>query len=502
MRKFTFMWFIENYSFCWHEIGEKLVSPTFVAETMQQTSWNLQLYPRGDKDADFISLYLQRCAKCNGPEKIAIDFVLSITDINGRVLKSIGMEEEEMEFRKDKGYGSSYFCQRIGNILDQNGSVLTPDILKVCCTMWIGEGKLENEARICARTRIGLEKISFINVTENFSTLIPDQKKSFQVKSASKEELKISGYVLFKNDPGFGEEVVIEIFAGSEKIYLISYKVYLLNSVGNEIEFGKIDTRNYLERKNTLKIPIYFKRKILLDKGPEYLSNDNLTLRCECIVSTGIEFQRIEETCYDLHFTPFIREKLRDPYTASRSAEPNSVSDDLRSLYKDRIVSDIQLKTVSKTFYAHKSVLCARSSVFRAMLTTDMKEKILDGIQIEDLDDNTIDQLLLFLYTDVVEDLHWESAMKLYDAADRYDVQRLKNICSSFLIARVDTCNVSDLLHLADSHQDFSLKTAVENFITMNNKKIFCTDEWEYFMEVNPHLAVKTMHLYLKNNSD
>ncbi|GBO17257.1 TD and POZ domain-containing protein 5 [Araneus ventricosus] len=193
---------------------------------------------------------------------------------------------------------------------------------------------------------------------------------------------------------------------------------------------------------------------------------------------------------------------MRDTKFAPCTSEPKSVSDDLRRLYNDQILSDIRLETKSKIFHAHKNVLCAKSPVFAAMLTTNMKKKLIDCIEVEDLEDSTVKQFLLFLYTDILEDLQWESAMKLYYAADKYQVQRLKDLCTSFLITGLNRRNIGDLLILADKHQDSVLMTAVEKFICMREKQIFCTDEWESFMETHSELAMKTMYFYLKNGRD
>ncbi|GBO44466.1 Speckle-type POZ protein [Araneus ventricosus] len=467
---------------------------------MQQTSWNLLLYPRGSEDPDFISLFLKRCENCNGPEKIALNFELSILDANGRDVESDTIEVEDLVFQKSASYGHSDFFERPKNILEDR--VFTLDILRVRCTMWIGEGEVDKEALSYAKTRIALEKISFINTIESFATLKPNRKISFEVTSVSKDALKLSGNVYVRSEPVLEDEMMVEISLDSQNAHLITCQIYILNSAGKEVECGKIDTRNDLCRKSTLVAPINIGKRNLLDEKHEYLPNDKLTLRCECTLSNGIELQRIEETYYDLHLTPLLKERIRDTHFALCTSEPKSVSDDLRCLYKDQILSDIRLETVSKTFHAHKSVLCARSPVFASMLTTNMKEKLMNCIQVEDLEDSTIDQFLLFLYTDILEDLQWESAIQLYYAADYYQVQRLKDMCTSFMITGLNKSNMGDLLILADKHQDSDLKTAVEKFICKRDKEIFFTNEWESFMERNPVLAMKTMHYYLKNSKN
>ncbi|GBM21704.1 hypothetical protein AVEN_250062-1, partial [Araneus ventricosus] len=363
---------------------------------MQQTSWNLHLYPRGSEDPDFIALFLKRCDNCSGPEKIALNFELSILDANGRDLESEKIELNDLEFQKSASHGISDFFERPKNIREDR--VFTLDILRVRCTMWIDEGEVDKEVLSYAKTRIGHEKISFINTIESFATLKPNLKITFDVTSVSKDALKLSGNVYVRSEPGSEDEVMVEIsldsqnahlitcqicmlnsagkevecgegevdkedlsyaktrialenisfintiesFAtlkpnqkitfnvtsvskdalklsgnvyvrsepcsedevkveislDSQNAHLITCQICMLNSAGKEVECGKIDTRNDLCRKSTLVAPLNFEKSNLLDEKHEYLPNDKLTLRCECTLSTGIEFQSIEETFY------------------------------------------------------------------------------------------------------------------------------------------------------------------------------------------------------------
>ncbi|GFU84709.1 hypothetical protein TNCV_2126501 [Trichonephila clavipes] len=86
----------------------------------------------------------------------------------------------------------------------------------------------------------------------------------------------------------------------------------------------------------------------------------------------------------------------------------------------------MKFHTASETFHEHKNILSARSTVFHAMFTTDMKEKIQGCVDILDLEDDMVRRMLLFLYTGTLKDLHWESALKLYSAADKYQIVALK----------------------------------------------------------------------------
>ncbi|GIY47722.1 hypothetical protein CEXT_727651 [Caerostris extrusa] len=151
---------------------------------------------------------------------------------------------------------------------------------------------------------------------------------------------------------------------------------------------------------------------------------------------------------------------------------------DLSTLYDLQILCDVHLKTRTESFPTHKAILCARSYVFRAMFTSDMREKNSDCIKVEDLDDDIVHRFLAFLYTDSVKDLQWETAIKLYYAGDKYEIELLKAECSSFLKDNTSSFNVMELLLLADRHQDLGLKTFAEEYILRMDDYIFGSDQW------------------------
>lgn len=111
------------------------------------------------------------------------------------------------------------------------------------------------------------------------------------------------------------------------------------------------------------------------------------------------------------------------------------------------------------------------------------------------MENDTVQKLLLFLYSDKLENLKWNSAIKLYHAADKYKVEKLKVMCTAFLVSNISVSNVSDLLLLADTHNDPHLKMAVEAFIFKHDEEVFCSDQWRKLIRTNPLLVSKTMCL-------
>ncbi|GBN59936.1 hypothetical protein AVEN_35938-1 [Araneus ventricosus] len=129
------------------------------------------------------------------------------------------------------------------------------------------------------------------------------------------------------------------------------------------------------------------------------------------------------------------------------------------------------------------------------MFTSDMKERDSDCVDISDINADTLSRFLLFIYTDTIADIEWQSAMELYFVADKYQIDSLKLKCSTFLKSNVQPSNCCDLLLLSDMHQDADLKQFVQDFIIRRDQDIFGSEEWRNFMANHVQLAADTMYL-------
>ncbi|GIY31811.1 TD and POZ domain-containing protein 4 [Caerostris extrusa] len=171
----------------------------------------------------------------------------------------------------------------------------------------------------------------------------------------------------------------------------------------------------------------------------------------------------------------------------SKSDVDCSLKSDLNTMFRDRILCDIKLQTPTETFQAHKNILSARSPVFRAMFTSDMMEKIKDCVDIPDMEADTMHRLLVYVYTNKLEDNQWKNVTDLYEAADKYEIISLKDECSSVLKISLCPANACAILILADLHSDADLKTFVQEYILRNSKAIICSNEWENMIKIMLH---------------
>ncbi|KAG8172797.1 hypothetical protein JTE90_018589 [Oedothorax gibbosus] len=172
---------------------------------------------------------------------------------------------------------------------------------------------------------------------------------------------------------------------------------------------------------------------------------------------------------------------------------------DLLELYRDGILSDATINTDGKSFSAHRSIMAARSPVFRAMFEKDeMSEGRSGVVDIDDVDSETVDRMLVFLYGDSLQGLQWGEAASLYYAADKYAVQPLKQMCADILKGGLTVDNVCDALVLADTHSDEQLMKNVADFI-YDHQEVVSSPKFEQLEDINLRLTSKvTKELFLK----
>ena len=83
--------------------------------------------------------------------------------------------------------------------------------------------------------------------------------------------------------------------------------------------------------------------------------------------------------------------------------------------------------------------------------------------------------LLGFIYTDSLPEMEVQEvvtmAQHLFEAADRYDMQRLKLICEDKLCRHLDVSNAATTLVLAEQHNCQGLKDACIEFLKSPESK-------------------------------
>jgi len=118
---------------------------------------------------------------------------------------------------------------------------------------------------------------------------------------------------------------------------------------------------------------------------------------------------------------------------------------DIWALANSERFSDVEVVVGARTFRAHRALLSARSPVFSAMFTSGMEEARTGRVQIDDVDPETFDQFLRFLYHGESKSYDADMKKNLYVVADRYQVGTLMQICKP-TVASVGSVDVENLM--------------------------------------------------------
>ncbi|GBM73846.1 TD and POZ domain-containing protein 5 [Araneus ventricosus] len=472
-----FLWKIENISRCYLKMKQEIIRPIFIADALEGTKWSLWLYPMGDTDENYVDCYLYRERDCSGPNVIEIGCELAILDKDGSFLTE--RIRSKFSLKKGQYIGFQKYVERKRVFVTEREAFLPDDSLTVQCTIWRKDETPIKTKKLSARTVFKVNQRSFVWRIDEFSTLKPGFRNKF------KDDL-IDFDLVLDEILDLVKKLDIDIISFHENIKYFSFKISIINSKGEKEECGKHEYFVNDLKKGILSTPLF--SKMLMENRTRYLQNDALLLDCEYISSNGT-------VLYELLSCGITSPKVTKVVAENETSQQAPVlANDLKSVYNDGIFSDTELRTPTQTFPAHKIILTARSPVFRRMFSNDMKENSSGHVDITDLEADTIHRMLVYIYTDTLEDLQLENACKLYIAADKYEILSLKNKCSSFLKENLCPTKVCDVLLLADLHQDNDLKSFVKDYILKYDKDVFQSQVWKDFMDSNLKLAADIMY--------
>ncbi|XP_021044943.1 TD and POZ domain-containing protein 5-like [Mus pahari] len=218
-------------------------------------------------------------------------------------------------------------------------------------------------------------------------------------------------------------------------------------------------------------------RDFLLSNPPWLLPEDQLTLCCKVSI-VGAFFNTPGQ-----NITPAIT----DPR--------HMLADGLGELWENSLLTVCCLFVAGQKFRAHKAILAAPSPVFRAMFEHEMKERLTNRVEIEDLDPEVFKEMMGFIYTGKVPNLHSHTmACDVLAAADRYGMEALMVICEDALSRNLSVEKASHTLILADFHCRKHLKTKALDFIARHASEVSETSEWKSMEESHPHLVAEAFH--------
>ncbi|CAL1295007.1 unnamed protein product [Larinioides sclopetarius] len=484
VNKCYLLWKVENISHCWLKMGEHIVSPAFTVDEQEGIKWLMCVYPMGKTDENNVAFYLQRAENCSEPTDMRVSFELSLLDKDGKLLSDVSIGCES--FSKNNWILiKSETREKV--FISQRETFLPEDTLTVHCAIRYIDEMHVLLKHVSARTVFKVIRRTFTWKFEEFSNVKPGVRNKF------KDEL-IDFEIVLNKGLDFEKKLVLDGILFDDSIKYFSFKTAIVDNEGKNEDLG---THEFFaaDLKKGIKSTLLF-TKMLIENNSRYLPNNNLSLNFEYVFSTGTVSYQFCSCGMVSPKEAKVPVEERKEYCIEKPTSQLTpmLANDLKSMYNEKICSDTELRILTQTFHAHKNILSARSPVFRRMFSLDMSEEKSAVIDITDLDEDTVHRMLLYMYSDSLEDLEFENACKLLEAAYKYEISSLKSKCSYFLKHNMCSKNVCDIILLAHRHEDEGLKIAAQDFILKLDKEVYGSEEWKKFMETNPKLAGEVMY--------
>ena len=236
----------------------------------------------------------------------------------------------------------------------------------------------------------------------------------------------------------------------------------------------------------------FFNLESLKNKSSLLLPNNNLTIVCDLTIFGP---ERNTEPVFDL---------LEEENKEVKKLRP--LIQDLEKLFSDKDMCDVQILCGGQVFDCHQVILSARSPVFRIMFQADMAEKMTRKVNVTDVEPDVMAELLTFIYSGNIpklDKLDKERVVKtqtfdlfaqgLLMAAEKYQLEQLKNICLEKLCCNLDAKNCLNYLILGDLYQARNLRKAALQFITSNMENVFKSKDWKERLKDYPNLMAEVI---------
>ncbi|KAL4217716.1 hypothetical protein ACF0H5_022457 [Mactra antiquata] len=161
----------------------------------------------------------------------------------------------------------------------------------------------------------------------------------------------------------------------------------------------------------------------------------------------------------------------------------------MHELRQDAVLCDVTLCVEGRKFPAHKIVLAGSSPYLKAMFTNGMLETDQDVVEIRDIEANTMQNLLDFMYTSTVE-ITVNNVQSILQGASLFGLQQLRVLSAQFLQLQLTANNCLGIQQFADVYMCSDLENSAKQFIYQNFLEVIHTEE---FMQLSEERLVELL---------
>ena len=288
-----------------------------------------------------------------------------------------------------------------------------------------------------------------------------------------------SGYVIFGIEISGGMELKQDEHTG----VWVDASVAILKSDGNST-IGYIPSIGGDKGEaNELKYqcPEYSDRFIPLENIESHLVNNSLNL-----------YIKINTRMFKAPMRNFV-ETLTD-VKESIKEDGFNLSPTLNEARKNGSYTDVTLVCGEREFQAHRVVLATQSQFFEARFKEHWTRED-NKIVMSDITPDTLEAVLMFMYTGEIETIHNDELVKVLDvlkAAAEYQVTKLQALCERDIFRFLTDDNVIDTLITAEQHKLHQLEEACMTYILKNPFRVRQTEGWKSLKESDEFRSLYT----------
>lgn len=148
--------------------------------------------------------------------------------------------------------------------------------------------------------------------------------------------------------------------------------------------------------------------------------------------------------------------------------------------------SDVTIRVNDKEFRLHRSILSARNPYFRSMFRPGRKKKNIGIVCIDGIEPDIVLAFLQFLYTGKVHRLSSDNVCDVFEVADTFRQDQLKEECTCYMINKISVASFFDVIVLALKYSDKELLQAATDLFCRKTKEIIQSVQWLAFMREYP----------------
>uniref|UniRef100_A0A4W3HUK8 Speckle type BTB/POZ protein like a n=1 Tax=Callorhinchus milii TaxID=7868 RepID=A0A4W3HUK8_CALMI len=284
--KFSYMWTINNFSFCREEMGEVLKSSTFSSGPNDKMKWCLRVNPKGldEESKDYLSLYLLlvSCPK----SEVRAKFKFSL--LNAKREETKAMESQRAyRFVQGKDWGFKKFIRR-DFLLDEANGLLPDDKLTLFCEVSV----VQDSVNISGQSNVNTLKVPECRLADDLGNLLESSRFTDCSLYVGGQEFKAH------------KSILAVIYIQSNFIF-----IFFLSSPTpqqNRVEINDVDPEVFKEMMRfiyTGKAPNLDKMADNLLAAADKYALDRLKVMCEEALCSNLSVENVAEILIlaDLH---------------------------------------------------------------------------------------------------------------------------------------------------------------------------------------------------------